>query len=196
MGYPGVTLLGIAGRQVFIALIILYWGSEWLLSLRMRAGRGDRIEDRGSLRWISIAFPLAWVGAIVLGGVRPATYGTVATFSAGLAVMVVGQILRWWSMATLGRLFTINVAIRSGHHVIESGPYRYVRHPSYSAILLVHIGAALCFGNALSGIALLVPVAASLAYRMRVEEQLLCAALGTAYQQYMARTKRLVPGLY
>lgn len=196
MDDAGVTLLGMQGRHVFMALIILYWVSEWLLSLRMRAGRDDRIEDRGSLRWLTIAFPLAWVGALVLVGVRQANYGSPATFSAGLVVMVVGQLLRWWSMATLGRLFTINVAIRRGHHVIESGPYRFVRHPSYSAILLVHIGAALCLGNVLSDIALLVPVAASLAYRMRVEEHVLCSALGTDYRQYMVRTKRLVPGLY
>jgi protein-S-isoprenylcysteine O-methyltransferase len=110
--------------------------------------------------------------------------------------MVVGQLLRWWSMATLGRLFTVYVAIRDGHHVVQSGPYRYIRHPSYTAILLVHLGAALCFGNALSAIALLVPVALALGYRMQVEEAALVEALGPSYREYMTRTKRLVPGLY
>lgn len=193
---PSGTMLGIDAHQVFHALIALFWGSEWLLFARLRPGRQDRFEDRGSGRWLAVAFPLAWVGALSLVSVRQADFGTPAILRAGLAVMVAGQLLRWWSMATLGRLFTVYVAIRTEHRLVQSGPYRLVRHPSYSAILLVHLGAALCFGNALSAIALLVPVGLALLNRIRVEEEVLSEALGPAYRDYVARTKRLVPGLY
>lgn len=193
---PAGTILGIDARDIYGALFVVFWGFEWLLAPRLLARGEDRIEDRGSRRWLAICFPLAWIGAIALLRVRDAAFGTVATFRVGLLLMLAGQLLRWWSMATLGRFFTINVAIRSGHRLVESGPYRYVRHPSYSAILLFHLGAGLCLGNALSLAALLVPVALALGYRIQVEEEVLHAALGAAYLEYMTRTKRLVPGLY
>jgi len=193
---PAGTILGIDARNVYGVLLAVFWGFEWILSPRLRAGSEDRIEDRGSSRWLYIGFPLAWAGAYALLGIRGAAFGTAATFRAGLLLMVCGQIPRWWSIATLGRFFTINVAIRTGHRVVETGPYRFVRHPSYSALLLFHIGAALCLGNALSFAALLIPVVAALGNRIQVEEAVLCAAFGSAYLEYMARTRRLVPGLY
>jgi protein-S-isoprenylcysteine O-methyltransferase len=193
---PAGALLGFDARDVFGALVAIFWGCEWLLSPWLLARGGDRIDDRGSYRWFVIGFPLAWAGAFALLHVHAAAFGSVATFRAGLILMVAGQLLRWWSIATLGRLFTINVAIRTEHRLIESGPYRYVRHPSYSAILLFHLGAGLCLGNALSCLAILTPVVAAIGYRIRIEEQVLCNGLGAAYREYMTRTKRLIPGLY
>jgi protein-S-isoprenylcysteine O-methyltransferase Ste14 len=193
---PVGTIFGFDARDLFGALIALFWVSEWLLFARLQPGREDRNADRGSGRWLAVAFPLAWASAFALVHVRQADFGGEATFRAGLALLVMGQVLRWWSMATLGRLFTVYVAIRDGHRVVQSGPYRLIRHPSYTAILLVHLGAALCLGNALSAVALLVPVSLALGYRMRVEEAALIEALGPEYSEYMTRTKRLVPGLY
>ena len=54
-----------------------------------------------------------------------------ASIAAGLAIFVCGVALRMWAIATLGRLFTYDVAIQAGHRVVTSGPYRWVRHPSY-----------------------------------------------------------------
>jgi protein-S-isoprenylcysteine O-methyltransferase len=189
-------IFGIDARDVFGALVAVFWVTEWAFNAWMRPGARDRMEDRGSGRWLAVAFPLAWIGAFALVHVPQAAFGTAATLNAGIAVMVVGQIVRWWSIATLGRFFTTYVAIRSGHRVVQSGPYRFVRHPSYTGILLIHLGAALCFGNALSVVALLVPVWWGLANRMRIEEAALAEAFGAEYREYMARTKRLLPGLY
>jgi protein-S-isoprenylcysteine O-methyltransferase Ste14 len=193
---PAGTLLGFDAHYVFGVFCAIFWGCEWLLAPRLTARSQDRIEDQGSYRWFAIGFPLAWIGAFALLNVPGMAFGTIATFRVGLLLMLAGQLLRWWSIATLGRFFTINVAIRAGHRLVESGPYRYVRHPSYSAILLFHIGAGLCFGNALSFLALLVPVVAAIGNRVRIEEKVLCAALGPTYREYMARTRRLIPGLY
>ncbi|HEV2703665.1 MAG TPA: isoprenylcysteine carboxylmethyltransferase family protein [Steroidobacteraceae bacterium] len=193
---PAGTIFGFDGHRLFGVLCAIFWGFEWVLAPRLTARAEDRIEDRGSLRWFAIGFPLAWLGAFALLGIHAASFGTVAIFRAGLLLMVAGQLLRWWSIATLGRLFTINVAIRTDHRLIESGPYRFVRHPSYTAILVVHIGAGLCFGNVLSCLALLTPVVAAIANRIRIEEEVLCTALGPVYREYMRRTKRLIPGVY
>ena len=88
--------------------------------------------------------------------------------------MASGQLLRWWSIATLGRLSTVTV-FAADRLLIDTGPYRFVRHPSYTAILLVHLGAGLCFGNVLTVAVLVLPVAAAL---------------------LIARTRRLIPLIY
>src|SRR5262245_15739435 len=115
-------------RMIFAALFAIFWISETIIGRRMRAGNQDRTEDRGSLAVLSVGFFAAWVGAIVCYRLFPQASidGAAALFS-GITVMVIGQSLRWWSVATLGRFFTVNVAIRTEHRLIESGPYRYVR---------------------------------------------------------------------
>lgn len=180
----------------FWTLLGIYFVSEVLIARFLRAGVGDRTDDRGSLRWFMTILPLGWFVAFMLAGVPWAFFGNAALFRAGLVVIGAGQLLRWWAVATLGRLFTVNVAIRTDHRLIDSGPYRYVRHPAYTAVLLVHLGTSLCLGNALSLLAMTVPLLATLVNRMRVEEQVLIAGLGAAYGDYMARTKRLIPGVY
>jgi protein-S-isoprenylcysteine O-methyltransferase len=183
-------------RSVFWALLAVYWISESIMLRRRRAGR-EEDDDRGSTRWLAILFPLSWWSAVALiWAVPQAAFGNATIFSVGLLIMAAAQLLRWWSVATLGRLFTVNVAIRTDHRLIESGPYRSVRHPAYTAILLFHLGSALCFGNALSLVALMVPSTIALLKRMRVEEAVLESGLGQPYREYMARTKRLIPGLY
>jgi protein-S-isoprenylcysteine O-methyltransferase len=183
-------------KTVFVVLFAIYWISETVIAIRMRAGRRDRADDRGSLRLLAIVFPISWWVGIAVIWVPHVSIGSLTLFRAGLVVMIAGQLLRWWSIATLGRLFTVNVAIREGHELIDGGPYRYVRHPAYTAILLVHLGAALCLGNALTLIVLIVPTTLALLNRVRVEESVLLSGLGDRYREYMTRTRRLIPGLY
>jgi protein-S-isoprenylcysteine O-methyltransferase Ste14 len=183
-------------RTAFGVVCAVFWISESLIAQVMRAGNRDRTDDRGSSLWFVLALPISWLIALVSAGLPWGGFGSTPVFAVGLTLMVAGQLLRWWSVATLGRLFTINVAIRPGHQLIESGPYRHVRHPAYTAILLVHVGAALCLGNAVSAIALVLPILAVLLNRMRVEEDVLVSGLGQPYRDYMRRTRRLIPGLY
>ena len=180
----------------FAILFIVFWGSGSIIAARLRARSVDRTDDRGSLRVISIVFPLAWWAGIALIRVPHASFGSTRIFDVGLILMAGGQLLRWWSIATLGRHFTVNVSVREDHRLIDEGPYRLVRHPSYTALLLVHAGAGLCFGNALTLALLVVPIAAALLYRMHVEEEVLVHELGPSYLEYMRRTRRLIPHLY
>ena len=192
-------LFGFASAEAQVAfaiLFIVFWCSEAVIASRLRARGGDRSDDRGSLRVLAIVFPLAWWVGIALIRVPHVSFASARIFDVGLILMAAGQLLRWWSIATLGRLFTVTVTIREDHHLIEKGPYRLVRHPSYTAILLVHAGAGLCFGNVLTLGVLTIPIAAALFYRMHVEEQVLVHELGPSYLEYMTRTSRLIPLIY
>jgi len=180
-------------RNAYLAVLAVHWISEMFI---LRKVGPKRVEDRGPFRALRIVFPTAWLVAVFATRMPQPIFTGASIFYCGLIAMVVGQLLRWWSVATLGRFFTVNVSIHEGHQVIQSGPYRLIRHPSYTAILLIYGGAGLCFANPISLFALTIPVLLVLLYRIRVEEQVLQSALGSAYRDYMQRTKRLIPGIY
>lgn len=114
----------------------------------------------------------------------------------GLVVFALGLAVRWYSIVYLGRFFTANVAIAADHRLIDTGPYRWVRHPSYSGALLMVLGFSLCFGNYATLISFMGFTLAGCLWRIHVEEAALQEAFGERYQEYMKRTKRLVPCVY
>jgi len=108
----------------------------------------------------------------------------------------VGVVFRGYAILYLGRFFTPNVTIVEQHRLIQGGPYRFIRHPTYAGTLLAFLGIALSLGNAASLIIIVVPIVAVLWWRMRIEEAALKEAFGDQYRVYMQRTKRLVPFIY
>jgi len=116
--------------------------------------------------------------------------------AAGLVLIVAGIGLRAWSIATLGRFFQYQIKVQPGHRVVTSGPYRYVRHPSYTGIALVLIGIALACDDVLGLVAVAILGGLGLAVRIRAEERQLTQALGDEYEHFAAGRKRLVPGVW
>ncbi|HEY2202001.1 MAG TPA: isoprenylcysteine carboxylmethyltransferase family protein [Solirubrobacteraceae bacterium] len=114
-------------------------------------------------------------------------------FAGGLTIYLAGFGMRRWSEMTLGRYFTFEVMTSADQPVVTTGPYRYVRHPGYTGVVLVVIGAGVVTGNwvGLAGWTLLVLL--PLLYRIHVEESALLRALGETYRSYATRRKRLVP---
>ena len=85
------------------------------------------------------------------------------------------------------------MAIAPDQHVIEAGPYRLIRHPSYTGLLITLLGFGLSTTNWLSLLVLMGCVLIGLCYRIHVEERVLQEHLGQQYQEYMQRTNRLIP---
>jgi protein-S-isoprenylcysteine O-methyltransferase Ste14 len=138
---------------------------------------------------INLAFRAAHLQSTVIGG------GWIPT-GVGAAIAVAGIGFRVWAIFTLGRFFKFVVVIQEDHQVVTRGPYRYLRHPSYTGGLVALLGIGVALGNWLSILAaLVIPLAAILA-RIRVEENRLTAALGDDYRNYAARTRRLIPGVW
>jgi protein-S-isoprenylcysteine O-methyltransferase len=116
--------------------------------------------------------------------------------SLAILLEVGGVALRIWAIRHLGRFFTVDVGIQQGHHVIQDGPYRFVRHPSYSGSLLALTGVGCLTFNWLGLILIVVCGLWAYAIRIPVEEKTLLAEFGAEYQKYAARTKRMIPGIY
>jgi protein-S-isoprenylcysteine O-methyltransferase Ste14 len=180
-------------------LIFYVWigGEMWLGSRRRRLPAGATGRDSGTKVWLissiwaSVAIGIGLAYAFPEAAIRN---GRTAVFIAGLVLMIVGMALRWYAIWVLGASFTCDVATRPGQEVVQSGPYRWMRHPSYTGSLMTVLGVLLCCDNLVSPAALAVAVA-GYAYRIRVEERALATDLGSAYRDYMKRTKRLIPFL-
>jgi len=115
---------------------------------------------------------------------------------AGLVVMWCGMAIRVWAILTLGNAFRTTVEVEPDQKIVTSGPYRWLRHPSYTGLLVILAGFGLALGNWLSfAICLAVPLPAVLR-RIAVEEAELMLVLGEPYRRYEERTKRLVPGVW
>ncbi len=117
-------------------------------------------------------------------------------FGIGILLMLIGVVFRQYSIRVLGKYFTTRVAIQPGQTVVQSGPYRWIRHPSYSGALLTILGVALSFANWLSLIGVLLIPFLGYSYRVWVEENALVKSLGQPYLDYMKHTKRFIPYIY
>jgi protein-S-isoprenylcysteine O-methyltransferase Ste14 len=104
--------------------------------------------------------------------------------------------LRWWSIAVLGRLFTVVVRASPGQAVVTHGPYRVVRHPSYTGLVAVFLGGGLAFGNWAAAVASSLLVLVGVVGRIRREERALTEALGDAYLEFARGRARLVPHVW
>jgi protein-S-isoprenylcysteine O-methyltransferase len=184
--------------QIVPILGILYALSEAGLLWLKRSGKTAADADRGSLSAIWLVIGLAVGAAFACANMLPQlVLGSAGIWRrAGVAVFAVGIVVRWYAILSLGRFFTVNVAIASDHRLVESGPYRCVRHPSYTGALLAFLGLGLCLDNWGSLVALLAPVSVVFWWRMRIEERALLETFGERYRDYMRRTRRLIPFTY
>ncbi len=119
--------------------------------------------------------------------------GGVWVFSLGVLIGWLGLLLRWWSIVVLGRYFTVVLTTSQDQPIVDRGPYRVLRHPSYTGLLLVFVGCGLMFGNWVSAASSVVLVVIALVYRIRIEELSLYAALGGRYRDFATGRARLVP---
>jgi protein-S-isoprenylcysteine O-methyltransferase Ste14 len=116
-----------------------------------------------------------------------------AAFAAAMVVLLGGLVLRGWSIKTLGEYFTGRVMVSADQPVIAAGPYRLLRHPSYTGLLLACAGVGLASANWVAVAAMVVLPLAAVLWRIHAEEHALLAMLGDRYRGYAAQHKGLVP---
>ncbi|PSL43791.1 phospholipid methyltransferase [Chitinophaga niastensis] len=182
------------------SVIYLVWFlSEILLHRILRGGDAadKKKQDRGSLAfiWIVIIVFINIAEILAYRTHHPIKEGILMNHI-GLSVILLGMILRFVSIAQLGRLFTVVVTIRKDHKIKQDGIYSILRHPSYAGSLLSFLGFGLSTNNWLSLVTVFIPVFAVFIYRMNIEEKMLTAQFGEEYKDYMKHTSRVIPWIY
>lgn len=185
-------------NQILLAVSALWVASEVVLGIRRRSASGDDRQDARSLRllWIGICMSITAAAFAQRFAAFRMPFAPAATLTTGVATILAGIALRWAAILTLGRYFTVDVAIRDGHKIVDHGMYATLRHPSYSGALLSFLGLGIAYRNWLSLALIVVGTFAALSYRIAIEERALRSFFGEAYDAYARRTKRLIPGVY
>jgi protein-S-isoprenylcysteine O-methyltransferase Ste14 len=114
----------------------------------------------------------------------------------GLVLMCAGIALRQWAVALLGPFFTVDVRVQPGQTVVDRGPYRWVRHPSYTGLIAIFVGLGLALDNWAALAVLAVVPTVGLLVRIRFEERALLDGLGEQYRRFAAGRRRLFPGVW
>jgi protein-S-isoprenylcysteine O-methyltransferase Ste14 len=213
-----VLLIGLAGLVAQFGLAILGWGgfagffshpqiiaiavATLFMSVASLFSRGNlspgEREDRGN-RWVFVAFALlALLLAYVPAYCDRRDIWTIEGETVrwiGVVLFVLGGVLRLWPVFALGNRFSGLVAIQKGHTLLTTGIYRYIRNPSYLGMLVGVLGWALTFRSTL-GVFIAALFLIPLISRINAEENLLSAQFGSEYENYRARSWRLIPGVY
>ncbi len=186
-----------------LIVAVLIFGSMILLRLsEVASGRRSSAREDGTLEWslvcilLLIAVSLAGATVVSLAGVATIPGAPWWPVIAGLVLMWAGLAFRAWAVFTLGRFFQLTVIVQEDHRVIERGPYRWLRHPSYLGLIVAFTGMGLAMGDWASAAILLLGTLTAFLIRIEVEERALLQELGSEYAAYTQRTARLLPGLF
>jgi protein-S-isoprenylcysteine O-methyltransferase len=151
-------------------------------------------QDAGTFRALVIGSPLSLVAAVAASFLPWLTIAwPEPAVMLGMALLIAGAVLRRLCFNALGKSFTGTVTVAIGQAIVQHGPYRFVRHPSYTAAFLMFVGIGLALGSWISVAILFLAHCYLYGRRVAVEERALLDTLGTPYREYMSRTTRFIP---
>lgn len=173
---------------------VAYW---WLLSRDVKtASRSESIGSRLlHIVPLGLAIALLWLPSVPVPLLRDRFVPWAPwTFWVGAALTLAGLLFTVWARVHLGRNWSGIVTLKEGHELVTGGPYRFVRHPIYTGLLLAFIGSALARGEWRGVLAVALALWA-LWRKLRIEERWMRERFGSSYEAYSERVAALVPWL-
>jgi protein-S-isoprenylcysteine O-methyltransferase Ste14 len=111
----------------------------------------------------------------------------------GAIIIFTADLLFIWAHRALGRNWSPVLEIRKGHTLITNGPYKFIRHPMYTAIFIIGIGISLLSSNWIVALSYMIPVICMYLVRISDEEKMMIEQFGNEYVEYMKKTGRIIP---
>lgn len=155
-----------------------------------------KIASDKTLLIFRVAVPLSLVSSVLIYFSGWGNIGANSSIYVGYALVAIGLSTRWYAIHSLGRAFQVNVTIMKNQQLVKEGVYKWVRHPSYSGLLLYYIGLGLVMHNMISLSILIVGPFFAVAMRIPKEESFLAAHFGEEYVDYCRSSNRLIPFIY
>ncbi len=185
---------------IIIAFSYLYAIFEIFMGVMQRSKRTKDIVKKGDKASIWILFLFIAIGYYLAFRFGMTRLGRIyywnTFFAIGALMVIAGMIVRIVSILTLKQHFTYTVTKIEGHELIETGLYKYIRHPGYLGQLIIFTGVAVSMSNWLSMVGMFIPVFLGFIYRIKVEERFMTEQLGQKYLDFQKRTKRVIPKIY
>jgi protein-S-isoprenylcysteine O-methyltransferase Ste14 len=186
---------------LFVAygLIVLFLVVERLLRSGATAKTmRSQPEDRGSTKIVGLGFGMSMLVLVIAAFLPHDAFGSYQqSFGwGGIALMVLGLLVRIWSARTLGEFYTRTLVVTAYQQLVESGPYRWLRHPGYFADILLCFGAGIASANLIVLALIAGMLLPAYIYRVHVEELMLRQRFGVAFERYAKTRRRLIPLLY
>jgi protein-S-isoprenylcysteine O-methyltransferase Ste14 len=183
---------------IIVSFSILYGLLEIFMSRRLREKKKvSKSGDKGSIWLLFISISVGyWLSFIIASTKTGRIYHWNTFFAIGALLVITGLIIRITSILTLKQHFTYTVTKVENHELIETGLYKYIRHPGYLGQLIIFLGIATSLSNWLSVLLMIIPVLLGYLNRINVEEKFMIEQMGQKYVDYQKRTKRLIPYIY
>ena len=180
----GILIDGYVRREEF-------WGAK--------QGGDNFQEERGDRSFWPIA-----LGIMAVFFLSPVEYLYFASFlprtvwveTVGTGLVILGSILFVWARRTLGKHYSGHVSVKKEQKLVQSGPYRIIRHPAYAGYLLMAFGLALGYSSLLGFVTNLLILLPATVYRISVEDRILAEHFSTKFEKYIQKKKRLLPGIW
>jgi protein-S-isoprenylcysteine O-methyltransferase Ste14 len=178
--------------RLWILMLLLFFAASGY-----RSAQQDKASQLFMIATLAIVLPVVEnSGRIGRTGLGEITWGFPWVSYFGFVLFFSGLALNWIGIGTLKKQWSVAVVVSQDHQLVDTGVYRFIRHPIYTGVLLELLGFGVALANWLSILLILLPNIASLAYRIIVEEKVLERHFGDQYRDYEHRTKRLIPGIF
>ncbi len=181
--------------QVVFSLVLLSEIVIFVLSARRRHKHSGKSQDRGSMLLVMTGF---WT-AVAVNPVCVRLFSWIlpdALFWAGVGAAMLGVAVRIAAVHRLGAFFTLAVQTEEKQTLINTGVYKFLRHPAYTGSILTLLGISLAFRSPEGLVAVLIITALIYGYRIRIEEKTMEDVFGEAYLEYEKQTWRLIPFIW
>jgi protein-S-isoprenylcysteine O-methyltransferase Ste14 len=182
---------------VFWAAYVWSFLPEWkVVRGGVQGARSADSKDGGSIRILLGGMWIALMLGFLLSFAKAGSFprgAQVPVFVIGVALIILGSLLRRWCFRTLGQYFTGDVKASVDQPVIRTGPYRFVRHPSYTAGIMMFTGIGLALGSWFSFLLITIASIATYWYRVTIEERALLGTIGEQYASFIKERKRFIP---
>ncbi len=187
------------GASRLLWLSVLWFLMELVIRIIARKNvapqiNGHALESKDEGSWWLIALSSVLMATIIFVVLHMRWEPDIPSlFIPGVLLMLLGIALRVWAVLTLGKFFTMKVVIFSNHHIVDAGPYAWLRHPSYTGVILATFGFGLASGYLLILIAFMLLLSVALIYRIYIEESALKEEFGEEWLSYTAKTWCIIP---
>jgi methyltransferase len=169
--------IGALSLQAVALLVVVVL--PWLLLETWRSRRQEQaLRAAGAIEpaddvyaWMRVAYPGMFLAMTAEGALAPPACTTLV--ATGIGVFLAAKLLKWWAILSLGRFWSFNVLVLPGAPLVTGGPYRFMRHPNYVAVMGEIAGIALMMRAPYTGAGAAIAFGALLVARIRVEERML-----------------------